>query len=230
MVTGDNPLTAATVAAEAGVDDCSPRRHRRPSSRLVRGEQARGAARGRVRRRHERRAGACSGRSGHCPEPRLRPQRARLGNMIDLDSDPMKLIQVIPNGQAPGRGTSHPDRPRPGERRREVRSAGVPGLPRRFRAGLVPLASLATIYCRPRCWRATCSVFSWRCRCLSSGHGLCRSAGHRPTGREPANPWPRCGVWHGGHSECADWHRIAAAGRLSRLWGWSDWKAPHLRA
>jgi K+-transporting ATPase ATPase B chain len=32
MITGDNPLTAAAIAAESGVDDFSPRRHPKPSS------------------------------------------------------------------------------------------------------------------------------------------------------------------------------------------------------
>ncbi len=32
MITGDNPVTAAAVAAEAGVDDFSPRRHRSRNS------------------------------------------------------------------------------------------------------------------------------------------------------------------------------------------------------
>ena len=36
MITGDNALTAATIAARAGVDDFSLRRHRRPSSHTSR--------------------------------------------------------------------------------------------------------------------------------------------------------------------------------------------------
>jgi magnesium-transporting ATPase (P-type) len=32
MITGDNPMTAAAIAAEAGVDDSSPRRRQRKSS------------------------------------------------------------------------------------------------------------------------------------------------------------------------------------------------------
>ena len=42
MITGDNPLTAAAIAAEAGVDDSSPRRRREKKLAYIRQEQADG--------------------------------------------------------------------------------------------------------------------------------------------------------------------------------------------
>ncbi len=42
MITGDNKLTAAAIAAEAGVDDFWPKRRRRPSSSSSASIQARG--------------------------------------------------------------------------------------------------------------------------------------------------------------------------------------------
>ena len=62
MITGDNPLTAAAIAAEAGVDDFLAQATPEDKLRLIRDEQAKGKARRHVRRRHQRRAGAGPGR------------------------------------------------------------------------------------------------------------------------------------------------------------------------
>ena len=62
MITGDNPLTAAAIAAEAGVDDFLAQATPEDKLQLIREEQAQGQARGDVRRRHQRRAGAGPGR------------------------------------------------------------------------------------------------------------------------------------------------------------------------
>ena len=53
MITGDNPVTAAAIAAEAGVDDFLA--EATPEDKLVyiRKEQAERQARRHVRRRHE---------------------------------------------------------------------------------------------------------------------------------------------------------------------------------
>ena len=56
MITGDNPLTAAAIAAEAGVDDFLAQATPETKLKLIRDEQAQGQARRHVRRRHQRRA------------------------------------------------------------------------------------------------------------------------------------------------------------------------------
>ncbi len=62
MITGDNPMTAAAIAAEAGVDDflaqATPEDKLQADSRRA----GQGQAGGDVRRRHQRRAGAGAGR------------------------------------------------------------------------------------------------------------------------------------------------------------------------
>ena len=57
MITGDNPLTAAAIAAEAGVDDFLAEATPEAKLRLIRDEQAARQARRHVRRRHQRRSG-----------------------------------------------------------------------------------------------------------------------------------------------------------------------------
>ena len=75
MITGDNPLTAAAIAAEAGVDDF--RAQATPETKLPdpRGAGQRQAGRD-VRRRHQRRAGAGAGRRRRRDADR-HPGRAR---------------------------------------------------------------------------------------------------------------------------------------------------------
>ena len=61
MITGDNQLTAAAIAAEAGVDDFSPQA--KPEDKLAHPPRTSGRPPGRHdRRRHERRPGAGPGR------------------------------------------------------------------------------------------------------------------------------------------------------------------------
>ncbi len=98
MVTGDNPLTAAAIAAEAGVDDFIA--EARPEDKLayIRKEQSQG------------RIIAMMG-DGTNDAPALAQadigvamnsgtQAAKeAGNMVDLDSDPTKLIEVIEIGK-----------------------------------------------------------------------------------------------------------------------------------
>jgi K+-transporting ATPase ATPase B chain len=98
MVTGDNPITARAIAGEAGVDDFLA--EARPEDKLdyIRSEQAKG------------RLVAMMG-DGTNDAPALAQadlgvamnagtQAAKeAGNMIDLDSDPTKLIEVIEIGK-----------------------------------------------------------------------------------------------------------------------------------
>ena len=98
MITGDNPLTAAAIAAEAGVDDFMA--EATPESKLarIRQEQAQG------------RMVAMTG-DGTNDAPALAQadvgvamntgtQAAReAGNMVDLDSNPTKLIEIVETGK-----------------------------------------------------------------------------------------------------------------------------------
>jgi len=98
MITGDNPLTAATIAAEAGVDDFLAEATPETKLRLIRQEQAKG------------KLVAMTG-DGTNDAPALAQadvalamntgtQAAReAGNMIDLDSNPTKLLEVVEVGK-----------------------------------------------------------------------------------------------------------------------------------
>jgi K+-transporting ATPase ATPase B chain len=98
MITGDNPLTAAAIAAEAGVDDFLAEATPEQKLDLIRREQAGG------------RLVAMTG-DGTNDAPALAQadvgvamnsgtQAAReAGNMVDLDSNPTKLIEVVEIGK-----------------------------------------------------------------------------------------------------------------------------------
>jgi K+-transporting ATPase ATPase B chain len=98
MITGDNPLTAAAIAAEAGVDDFLAEATPEDKLALIRREQAGGNL------------VAMTG-DGTNDAPALAQadvgvamntgtQAAReAGNMIDLDSDPTKLIEIVEIGK-----------------------------------------------------------------------------------------------------------------------------------
>jgi potassium-transporting ATPase ATP-binding subunit len=98
MITGDNPLTAAAIAAEAGVDDFLAEARPEDKLALIRKEQAGG------------RLVAMTG-DGTNDAPALAQadvgvamntgtQAAReAGNMVDLDSNPTKLIEIVEIGK-----------------------------------------------------------------------------------------------------------------------------------
>jgi K+-transporting ATPase ATPase B chain len=98
MITGDNPLTAAAIAAEAGVDDFLAEATPEEKLTLIRKEQAGG------------RLVAMTG-DGTNDAPALAQadvgvamnsgtQAAReAGNMVDLDSNPTKLIEIVEIGK-----------------------------------------------------------------------------------------------------------------------------------
>lgn len=98
MITGDNPLTAAAIAAEAGVDDFLAQATPETKLQLIRDTQAGG------------RLVAMTG-DGTNDAPALAQadvavamnsgtQAAKeAGNMIDLDSNPTKLIEIVEIGK-----------------------------------------------------------------------------------------------------------------------------------
>ena len=98
MITGDNPLTAATIAREAGVDDFLAQATPEDKMALIRKEQAGG------------KLVAMTG-DGTNDAPALAQadvgvamntgtQAAKeAGNMVDLDSNPTKLIEIVEIGK-----------------------------------------------------------------------------------------------------------------------------------
>jgi K+-transporting ATPase ATPase B chain len=98
MITGDNPLTAAAIAREAGVDDFLAEAAPKDKMDLIRGEQKQG------------KLVAMTG-DGTNDAPALAQadvgvamntgtQAAKeAGNMVDLDSNPTKLIEIVEIGK-----------------------------------------------------------------------------------------------------------------------------------
>ncbi|MGF7160615.1 K+-transporting ATPase ATPase B chain [Rhodoligotrophos appendicifer] len=94
MVTGDNPLTAAAIAAEAGVDDFLAEATPERKLELIRKEQAEGKL-----------VAMCGDGSNDAPALAQAdvgvamntgtPAAKEAGNLIDLDSDPTKLIEIV---------------------------------------------------------------------------------------------------------------------------------------
>ncbi|MFT0875392.1 potassium-transporting ATPase subunit KdpB [Rhodopseudomonas sp. G2_2311] len=98
MITGDNPMTAAAIAAEAGVDDFLAQATPEDKLRLIRDEQAKGKL-----------VAMCGDGTNDAPAlaqadvgvaMNSGTQAAReAGNMVDLDSNPTKLIEVVEIGK-----------------------------------------------------------------------------------------------------------------------------------
>jgi potassium-transporting ATPase ATP-binding subunit len=98
MITGDNPLTAAAIAAEAGVDDFMAEATPEDKLRLIRTEQQKG------------KLVAMTG-DGTNDAPALAQADVAIamntgtqaakeaGNMVDLDSNPTKLLEVVEVGK-----------------------------------------------------------------------------------------------------------------------------------
>ncbi|HUN80199.1 MAG TPA: potassium-transporting ATPase subunit KdpB [Phycisphaerae bacterium] len=98
MITGDNPLTAASIAAEAGVDDFLAEATPEAKLKLIRDHQAGG-----------RLVAMCGDGTNDAPAlaqadvavaMNTGTQAAKeAGNMVDLDSNPTKLIEVVEIGK-----------------------------------------------------------------------------------------------------------------------------------
>src|SRR5207249_4927970 len=98
MITGDNPLTAAAIASEAGVDDFLAQATPKEKLELIKKEQAGG------------RLVAMTG-DGTNDAPALAQADVGVamntgtsaakeaGNMVDLDSNPTKLIEIVAIGK-----------------------------------------------------------------------------------------------------------------------------------
>ncbi|MBN8529281.1 MAG: potassium-transporting ATPase subunit KdpB [Caulobacterales bacterium] len=98
MITGDNPVTAAAIASEAGVDDFLAEATPEDKMRLIKAEQAKG-----------RLVAMCGDGANDAPAlaqadvgvaMQTGAQAAReAGNMVDLDSDPTKVIEIVEVGK-----------------------------------------------------------------------------------------------------------------------------------
>ena len=99
MITGDNPMTAAAIAAEAGVDDFLAQATPEDKLKLIRDEQAKGKL-----------VAMCGDGTNDAPALAQADVGVAMntgtvaareaGNMIDLDSDPTKLIEIVEIGKA----------------------------------------------------------------------------------------------------------------------------------
>ena len=98
MITGDNPLTAAAIAAEAGVDDFLAQATPEMKLALIREEQAKGKL-----------VAMCGDGTNDAPALAQSDVGVAMntgtvaareaGNMVDLDSDPTKLIEIVEIGK-----------------------------------------------------------------------------------------------------------------------------------
>lgn len=98
MITGDNPLTAAAIAAEAGVDDFLA--EAKPEDKLtrIRDEQANGHLVGMIGDGTNDAPALAQADVGIAMNTGTQAAR-EAGNMVDLDSNPTKLIEVVETGK-----------------------------------------------------------------------------------------------------------------------------------
>jgi K+-transporting ATPase ATPase B chain len=98
MITGDNPTTAAAIAAEAGVDDFLAQATPEDKLKLIRDEQAKGKL-----------VAMCGDGTNDAPALAQADVGVAMntgtvaareaGNMVDLDSNPTKLIEIVEIGK-----------------------------------------------------------------------------------------------------------------------------------
>jgi len=98
MITGDNPLTAAAIAAEAGVDDFMAEATPEDKLRRIREEQANGHLVGMIGDGTNDAPALAQADIGIAMNTGTQAAR-EAGNMVDLDSNPTKLIEVVEVGK-----------------------------------------------------------------------------------------------------------------------------------
>ncbi|MCK9408572.1 MAG: potassium-transporting ATPase subunit KdpB [Bacteroidetes bacterium] len=98
MITGDNPLTAAAIAAEAGVDDFIAEARPEDKLKRIRDEQANGKLVGMIGDGTNDAPALAQADVGIAMNSGTQAAR-EAGNMVDLDSNPTKLIEVVETGK-----------------------------------------------------------------------------------------------------------------------------------
>lgn len=98
MITGDNPLTAAAIAAEAGVDDFLAQAKPEDKLRLIREQQAGGRLVAMTGDGTNDAPALAQADVAVCMNTGTQPAR-EAANMIDLESNPTKLIEVVEIGK-----------------------------------------------------------------------------------------------------------------------------------
>ena len=98
MITGDNPLTAAAIAAEAGVDDFMAEAKPEDKLRRIREEQSKGHLVGMIGDGTNDAPALAQADIGIAMNSGTQAAR-EAGNMVDLDSNPTKLIEVVGVGK-----------------------------------------------------------------------------------------------------------------------------------
>ena len=98
MITGDNPLTAAAIAAEAGVDDYIAEATPEDKLARIRQEQAAGRLVAMVGDGTNDAPALAQADVGLAMNSGTQAAR-EAGNMVDLDSDPAKLLEVVEVGK-----------------------------------------------------------------------------------------------------------------------------------
>jgi len=98
MITGDNPLTAASIAAEAGVDDFIAEATPEDKLKRIRFEQANGHLVGMIGDGTNDAPALAQADVGIAMNTGTQAAR-EAGNMVDLDSNPTKLIEVVEVGK-----------------------------------------------------------------------------------------------------------------------------------
>jgi K+-transporting ATPase ATPase B chain len=98
MVTGDNPLTAQTIAAEAGVDDFVAQAKPEQKIQIIRDEQAQGKLVGMTGDGTNDAPALAQADVGLAMNSGTSAAK-EAANMVDLDSDPTKLLEVVMIGK-----------------------------------------------------------------------------------------------------------------------------------
>ncbi|PJZ68308.1 K(+)-transporting ATPase subunit B [Leptospira perolatii] len=98
MITGDNPLTAAAIAAEAGVDDFIAEATPETKLKRIREEQASGKLVAMIGDGTNDAPALAQADVGVAMNTGTQTAR-EAGNMVDLDSNPTKLIEIVEIGK-----------------------------------------------------------------------------------------------------------------------------------